>query len=154
MRFIIYSQACGTFIGSTYGGPFFSGFSGSTFKNAADTFASIAEAQEYSARVLTGDDLPPDLQILAVQTDAEEATMDDCVAAGTAAWSHHIARLAIDPGCYSRPFSFVGWGHSMVIGPARSGKSVWLGIQPTCVDADRSDQKVIVETLAGLQDHE
>lgn len=47
MCFIIYSQACSTFIGSTYGGPFFSGFSGSTFKNSADAFASIAEAQEY-----------------------------------------------------------------------------------------------------------
>lgn len=145
-RFIIYSKADGTYIGATYGGPFFSGYAGSTFKNSADTFATDAEAREYASRSLTGEDFPTDLQMLAVQTDAEQATMDECIAAGVAPWEHHIARLASDPDCYSRPFSMKGFGNAMVIGPACSGKSAawpWLGIQALPVDADVAAQQVV-----------
>lgn len=94
MRFIIYSKTAGTFLNSSYGGEFFSSYPASTFTYAARTWPTAEATQEWAHRWLGADDDPKDIEILAVETDNEEATMEECMAAGAAHWEHHIAKSA------------------------------------------------------------
>jgi hypothetical protein len=135
VRFIIYSQTFGTYLAA------------STFTNKATTWASRSEAAAHAAQFDAEDD-PKGLEILPVDTNAEFATMEECVAAGAAPWEHHIKRLACDPECYSKVLSkdlLRGLGDDGLVlgGPARAGMGAWFVLphlaavtKAVCIGAD------------------
>jgi hypothetical protein len=92
MRYIIVSAKAGTYVGTTYGGDFFSEFYASTYTDTACTFPSEGEAREFAERFLADDDDVGELTYLPVDSADEQATMAECVAAGAAPWRHHVAR--------------------------------------------------------------
>lgn len=97
MRFILYSKTDGTFIGSSYGGDFFSKYSGMAFSKTAQTFKSAEEAEKYAVRWKGDNEYPQDVEVLPVQTDQDSATMAECIAAGAMPWESHIAWMKEHP---------------------------------------------------------
>lgn len=135
MRVIIHSTSRGTFLdyNGFFGWAFFSGDSGDIVarvkaEQTARTFASEADARAYIEQLGGYSDLdglepvPTDLAFIPVDTNADYAPIDACVAAGVSRWEAPEVPL-------TAPFKFnfhTGEvGHSFVYGQVGSGKSAF-----------------------------
>lgn len=103
MRTIIHSKTKGVYLGSTFGGAFFS-FVPTIFTHGT-TFVDESEAREFVRHNESDDEFPQDVDFLQVNTDAAQASMAECVEAGVAQWDTCRTDLA--------KFSF---GHRIIMG--------------------------------------
>lgn len=137
MRVIIHSAQRGTFLdyNGFFGWAFFSGDAGQISaivkaKQAARTFASEADARAYIENLSLGysdaeadacEPIPTDLAFVQVDTVAEYAPIEACVAAGVPRWDAPEVQ-PIPP--FKFDFHAGHVGHTVVYGRTRSGKSV------------------------------
>ncbi len=116
MRIIIHSKTHGVYLQYSFGGAFFSFVP--TIYSHATTFADEGDAREFARHNETDSEFPKDLEFLPVDTDAAEATMAECVAAGVKPWEvRHVEPFKFD-------FSADDVGHRVFIGSSRDGMRV------------------------------
>lgn len=136
MRVIIHSTSRGTLLeyNGFFGWAFFSHDSGDVLahvkaRQTARTFVDEPDARAFIDRIsgvsiADSEELfPTDLSFVQVDTDAEYAPVDVCVAAGVPSWTApEVKPIA--------PFRFnvhtADVGHTLVIGSVRAGKTVFL----------------------------
>lgn len=122
MRVIIHSAAYGTLLYHAFDAALFSSMPGA-FDHAM-TFADETEARDFVEAVKDGTanfaTFPTDLSFPVVATSAGTASVDECVAAGVPAWQ------PAQPEPFKFNFHQGEVGHTSVVAPVSSGKSVLL----------------------------
>jgi hypothetical protein len=125
VRTIIHSKTEGVFLKSAFDLFFFSCVP--TIYEKATTFTDELDAKDFIQRC-GAVEFPTDLEFLTVDTDANYATMDECIAAGVKPWDvRHVAPFKLDPRAAIR-------GHVICAGATRTGMSLMPHMQQLLQD--------------------